>query len=280
METGADEFGDGDGTYHRASGFKVEFLRSAAAEKVPGWRWRLIRVGGSLSRGKIGVCCGSRSGSALPFAVETINTNLLECRGLLFAHGALYANANNSKGLFRFAIRWRRPVRGGADSWRLRPAELGHGRNQLALGPDGLIYSIHGDDVGLPHDRHVSTARRCVITRRTGCCRASGTSICSMPARQCRSGISSALTPTGGNWELVAGGLRNPYGIDFDETGDLFTFDADMEWDAGCRGIIRRACCIWCRAATMAGDAARVCCRWSPDTLPTRSTSGLARPPP
>ena len=33
--------------------------------------------------------------------VETINDTLLECRGLLYAHDALYANANNSKGLYR-----------------------------------------------------------------------------------------------------------------------------------------------------------------------------------
>ena len=33
--------------------------------------------------------------------VETIEDSLKECRGLLYAHGALYANANNSKALYR-----------------------------------------------------------------------------------------------------------------------------------------------------------------------------------
>ncbi|MFO0886092.1 MAG: hypothetical protein U0894_18235 [Pirellulales bacterium] len=37
----------------------------------------------------------------------------------------------------------------------------------------------------------------------------------------------------GGEWEVVAGGLRNPFGIAFNRQGDVFTFDADMEWDAG-----------------------------------------------
>src|SRR3954464_12867758 len=32
---------------------------------------------------------------------ETINSDLLECRGLLFAHGALYVSANNSLGIYR-----------------------------------------------------------------------------------------------------------------------------------------------------------------------------------
>jgi putative heme-binding domain-containing protein len=33
--------------------------------------------------------------------------------------------------------------------------------------------------------------------------------------------------------ELVAGGLRNSYDFGFDLEGDLFTYDADMEWDRG-----------------------------------------------
>ncbi|MBC8115220.1 MAG: c-type cytochrome, partial [Candidatus Saccharimonas sp.] len=37
----------------------------------------------------------------------------------------------------------------------------------------------------------------------------------------------------GKTWELFAGGFRNPYGLDFNPDGELFTYDADMEWDAG-----------------------------------------------
>ena len=37
----------------------------------------------------------------------------------------------------------------------------------------------------------------------------------------------------GKTWELFAGGFRNPYGIAFNRDGELFTYDADMEWDAG-----------------------------------------------
>src|SRR5260370_1446498 len=32
---------------------------------------------------------------------------------------------------------------------------------------------------------------------------------------------------------MFAGGFRNPYGIAFNRDGELFTYDADMEWDAG-----------------------------------------------
>jgi putative heme-binding domain-containing protein len=38
---------------------------------------------------------------------------------------------------------------------------------------------------------------------------------------------------TGTHWDMVAGGFRNPYDIAFNENGDLFTYDSDMEWDFG-----------------------------------------------
>ena len=39
--------------------------------------------------------------------------------------------------------------------------------------------------------------------------------------------------PEGKEFELVSSGFRNPYDIAFDINGELFTFDADMEWDIG-----------------------------------------------
>ena len=39
--------------------------------------------------------------------------------------------------------------------------------------------------------------------------------------------------PEGKKFELVASGFRNQYDIAFDPNGELFTYDADMEWDLG-----------------------------------------------
>lgn len=39
--------------------------------------------------------------------------------------------------------------------------------------------------------------------------------------------------PQGSEWELVSAGFRNAFGIAFNENGDLFAYDADMEWDFG-----------------------------------------------
>src|SRR5206468_9850774 len=39
------------------------------------------------------------------------------------------------------------------------------------------------------------------------------------------------VDPDGKNWELISNGYRNPYDMAFNRHGELFTFDADMEWD-------------------------------------------------
>ena len=41
------------------------------------------------------------------------------------------------------------------------------------------------------------------------------------------------IDPEGKKWELISAGYRNAFDIAFNETGDLFVYDADMEWDFG-----------------------------------------------
>ena len=150
--------------------------------------------------------------------IETINSDLKECRGLLYAHGTLYASANNSKGLYRL-----RDADGDGQFEEVLlvrefPGGVGHGRNDLALGPDGSIYSIHGDSVDLP--------TRDIIDRTS-------------PLREARRGRKTSegclvrLDKEGRQWELVAGGLRNPFGVALNAAGDAFTYDADAEFDMG-----------------------------------------------
>lgn len=38
---------------------------------------------------------------------------------------------------------------------------------------------------------------------------------------------------TGSNWELVSAGYRNAFDITFNEDGEMFAYDSDMEWDFG-----------------------------------------------
>ena len=41
------------------------------------------------------------------------------------------------------------------------------------------------------------------------------------------------FNPEGTEWELISAGYRNPFDIAFNQDGELFTYDADMEWDIG-----------------------------------------------
>ena len=41
------------------------------------------------------------------------------------------------------------------------------------------------------------------------------------------------IDSTGSNWELVSAGYRNAFDITFNEAGEMFAYDSDMEWDFG-----------------------------------------------
>ena len=41
------------------------------------------------------------------------------------------------------------------------------------------------------------------------------------------------FNPEGTEWELISAGYRNPFDIAFNNDGELFTYDSDMEWDIG-----------------------------------------------
>lgn len=41
------------------------------------------------------------------------------------------------------------------------------------------------------------------------------------------------VDPEGKHWEMISAGYRNAYDMAFNDVGDLFVYDADMEWDFG-----------------------------------------------
>ena len=163
--------------------------------------------------------------------VEIINDTLLECRGLLYAHGALFANANNTKALFRL-----RDTQGNDqfdEITELLRTEggVGHGRNHLKLGPDGWLWIAHGNNVLLPKNLSTNSPLRNYAHDRL------------IPNPwdagmfdgnvQLPAGHILRVKPDGSEVQLYAGGFRNPLDLAFNHHGDLFTFDADMEWDVG-----------------------------------------------
>ncbi|QHT67482.1 c-type cytochrome [Rhodocytophaga rosea] len=51
--------------------------------------------------------------------------------------------------------------------------------------------------------------------------------------RMAPGGWIAKVDPNTNKWELIAAGFRNAFDIAFDERGELFAYDADMEWDFG-----------------------------------------------
>ncbi len=200
-----------------APGFEISLVRSALKDE-DSWVSMAIDPQGRviIAKEKQGLLrmTLSEDGSEVT-ATESINETLEECRGLAFIGGDLYANANNSKGLYRL------PRSGDKFGSPILLYEssggVGHGRNDLAVGPDGKLYSIHGDSVDLPQDAIDYTS----------------------PFRDARRGKKTneghllRIDPSSGDVEVLTAGLRNPFGIDFNSDGEIFTYDADAEYDMG-----------------------------------------------
>ena len=132
-------------------GFEITRVRNAAADEGS-WIALAFDAAGraTISREDTGLLRMTLANDRRSVVrVEPIAADLPECRGLLYLDGRLYANANNAKSMFRLRITDDAHVE-GLEKLREFSGGVGHGRNDLALGPDGLIYSIHGDSVEAP----------------------------------------------------------------------------------------------------------------------------------
>ncbi|MES2597123.1 MAG: hypothetical protein V4662_17385 [Verrucomicrobiota bacterium] len=209
-------------------GFKAELVRSAHPGE-DSWVAMAFDPQGriTLSKEKKGLLrFDPKSGGT-----QIIEDSLLECRGLVYAHGVLYANANNSKGLYRLRDDDGDGIYEHQEELMHTEGGVGHGRNHIKLGPDGRIWVAHGNNVLLPSPISPDSplknyANDQVLPNPWDGSMFDGT--VELPA-----GHVIAYDPKDGRIELFAGGLRNPLDIAFNRDGELFTFDADMERDVG-----------------------------------------------
>ena len=206
-------------TFQVVPGFTVDLVYSAAKgedswislARDPRGRW----IVGQEKQGLLRLTLPEQGQTVVK--VERINDKLRECRGIVFAKGDLYAMANVDNSLFRLRDS------DGDDQFETVEklyefaGDAGHGRNQLTLGPDGNVWGICGDSVFEP----ASAAKLPPALRRPT--RVEGT----------RSGFVVRFLADGTAAEVVTRGLRNPYGLAFNADGELFTYDADAEYDMG-----------------------------------------------
>jgi putative heme-binding domain-containing protein len=220
-------------------GFRVELVHAVPKGEQGSWvsltvdpKGRILACdqGGGLFRLTL-----ATPGSGIAPVIEELTNSVGGAHGLLHAFNSLYVMVNEQNG--RQGL-WRLRDTNGDDQYDeeklLRRIEGGgeHGPHAIVLAPDGKsLYIASGNHTKLPANMELSRAPRAwaedqIITRlwdANGHARgvmAPGGYICK-------------VDPDGKTFELISHGYRNQYDIAFNSLGDLFTFDSDMEWDAG-----------------------------------------------
>jgi putative heme-binding domain-containing protein len=221
-----------------AKDFKVELLYSVPKDAQGSWvnmcvdpRGRLIVSDqyGPLYR----VTPPPFGGRAEDTKVEPIPLPIGEAHGLLWAFDSLYVVVNKGakyeSGLYRIKAdkngdhfqeaKLLRKINGGGE----------HGPHAVVLSPDGKsLYVICGNATRMMEP---STSR---VPRAWG----EDHLLPRMPDGRGfmrdvlgPGGCVYRVDPDGRDWELISTGYRNPFDMAFNRNGDLFTYDADMEWD-------------------------------------------------
>lgn len=210
-------------------GFRVELLRSAQ-EDEGSWISMTFDPAGRVivgldDHGLARLAINNETGEAT-FERIAGTESLLHVRGVLYAHDSIYVSATNSQGIYR--------IQDLGESFQMpeRIQELkydsryGHGTNQITLGPDNSIYFVIGNDVVFPPSMSDDSPYRdpqndwLLPSRHDG-------------GHDSRVGYIAKVDPEGKTWEVVAGGFRNQVDVAFNQDGEMFTWDADMEWDIG-----------------------------------------------
>ncbi len=221
---------------HLPPGFRAEVLYTVPKDSQGSWV--------ALCRGAAGELYASDQAGAGIFRitpaaigvagaetkVEPIGVELSGAQGLVWAFDSLYANVYG-KGLWRV-----RDTDGDGrldDKQLLIPLGAGgeHGPHAVLPTADGRgLYFIGGNHVAPPKfDGSCGPTNWAedLLLPRLWDARGHARGILAP------GGWIARCDPDGSNVELISTGYRNQYDIALDAHGELFTYDADMEWDLG-----------------------------------------------
>jgi putative heme-binding domain-containing protein len=180
---------------------------------------------------------GSPSATADPPVIERIDVKLGFAQGLLYAFDSLYVVAHGNDRFKTPAGLFRVRDTDGDDQYEtvelLRQFEGGgeHGPHAVILSPDGQsLYICAGNHTKPPKPEFLRMSERWdedQLLRRHPDANGHAVGIMAPGGWICKT------DPDGSQFEMIAAGFRNQYDIAFDPNGELFTYDADMEWDIG-----------------------------------------------
>ncbi|MDB6080402.1 MAG: heme-binding protein, partial [Akkermansiaceae bacterium] len=166
--------------------------------------------------------------------VEQTEIPIGGAHGLLWFQGSLYVTVNESdeqSGIWRVTDSNNDGKLDKAVEIKAIKGRGEHGPHALVASPDGKwIYTVAGNFTDLPPmDSSLpirNWAEDQLLPRRPD---ANGHAA----DRMAPGGWVARFRPDGKDWQLFAMGFRNTYDIAFNENGDLFGYDSDMEWDLG-----------------------------------------------
>ncbi len=216
-------------------GFKVELLHSSEAATEGSWinmakdgKGRLIISG----QNKQPILRVTLKDGAVE-KVEKLNLPISEAMGLLYAFDSLYVDGAGPQGYGLYRCKDTKGTDQYDDVKLLKKFTGGgeHGSHAVALGPDKKLYILEGNFCDVPEGMSPDSPHRnykedLLLPRQPD-----GNGFAA--TRFAPGGIVLRTDADGKEWELMLGGFRNAYDFAFNADGELFTFDADMEWDWG-----------------------------------------------
>ncbi len=166
---------------------------------------------------------------------ELIARPLYDVQGMTFANGALWVMVNKYTTKFESGLY--RITDDGSDTWnkfelvKKMPGGGEHGPHAVELGPDGNLWIMAGNHTKPPaglsaESPHKNYQEDHALPRQPDG-NGHATGIMAPGGYICR------VSPDGSKWDLFCGGFRNQFDFAFNPDGELFVFDADMEWDWG-----------------------------------------------
>lgn len=223
-----------------AKGFKAELLYSVPKEQQGSWvamtqddQGRLICSDqyGALYR----ITPPALDGSPSETKVEKLSIDFGHCQGLLYANGSLYGVVNDEvyqgRGLYRCKDTNGDDQFDTMELLRGFPGKSGeHGPHGVVLSPDGKsLYVQCGNQLEEPGCETSRVPRNWAEDQLFPMLLGRGF----MRDKLAPGGWLAKTDLDGKQWELITIGTRNTYDIAINRQGDIFGFDADMEWDTG-----------------------------------------------
>ncbi len=224
-----------------AKGFKVELLYTVPKAEQGSWvalcvdpKGRLVTSDqyGALYR----ITPPALGGKASDTKVEKLPVDIGMAQGLLYAFDALYVVVNNNEkgGLYRVTDTNGDDVPDKVELLRRLTGYKGgglgeHGPHAVLKHPDGKrLTVVCGNQTALTEYK---TTRVPPVWGEDHLLPRLPDGNGFMANVLGPGGAIYNVSPDGKDWELFSVGFRNQYDAAYNQAGDLFTYDADMEWD-------------------------------------------------